>query len=79
MFKCKPLAAAIIAILATQAYADDNSAEQNQSGADNVAEVTQTGGQDNLSYQSQIGANNDGMVTQTNATLSDAIQTQGAT
>lgn len=51
MFKCKPLAAAIIAILATQAYADENSAEQNQSGADHIAEVTQTGGQDNLSYQ----------------------------
>ena len=50
MFKCKPLAAAIIAILATQAHAADNSAEQNQSGADNIVEVTQTGGQDNLSY-----------------------------
>ena len=68
MFKCKPLAAAIIAILATQAHAADNSAEQNQSGADNIVEVTQTGGQDNLSYQAQTGDANDGMVTQTDAT-----------
>jgi len=44
MFKFKPLVAAILTVATAQAFAAENTSEQNQHGINNNAEVLQSGG-----------------------------------
>ncbi|WP_414704498.1 curlin repeat-containing protein [Pseudomonas sp. UBA4102] len=43
MFIFKPLAAAVLAVLATQAFAENNTARQDQHGVLNTATIEQSG------------------------------------
>lgn len=47
MFKFKPLVAAILTVATAQAFAANNTSEQDQLGINNVAQVLQSGGSGN--------------------------------
>ena len=67
MFKFKPLVAAILTVATAQAFAAENTSEQNQLGINNNAEVLQSGGAGNLATQNQSGFANDALAEQSSA------------
>lgn len=76
MFKFKPLVAAILTVATAQAFAANNTSEQDQLGINNVAQVLQSGGSGNLAKQGQSGFGNQATVEQSHSRETTATQSQ---